>query len=204
MRKISKTTLLSISAAVVMAGTSAAVYAFTIDESNGGNVDGSTFTTTSQSASRAELRGGSNLGTARASGTLRIVSGGDRVSIMQVLNVKGTGKTGPSEPITQLAIRKSGSQYVFYVVQGGQQCGTTKYNANTNISVSVSVAKGSTPVYTINGSKCQKANPDGDRGGTVFDAGKLTSGRYTYAKMGAYNTSSASGSTRLTWTSVSI
>jgi hypothetical protein len=213
MRKISKSTLLSVSAAIALVGTSVAAYAYTTDKQNGGAINGSTYTITSQSASRAELRGGSSLGTASASGTLRIISGGNRVSVMQALNVLPDAKTGPSEPITQLAIRKVTNGYKFYIEQatgdlasGGKDCGTTVYRGNVDISVSVSVSKGSSPIYYINGNKCQKANPDGDRGGTLYndDTGRLVSGRYTYAKLGAYNTRGATGSTELTWTGVSI
>ncbi len=168
-----------------------------------------TFSVTSASASRDEVTGGGkNSGTLTASGTFKITkvgSGTLKLSIMQVLN-RRSGNSGSAEPITQLGLQKSGSKFSFYIVQGGQDCsGTADITLNQSIKISVSVAKGSTPTYTIGGVKCSKANPAGDRAGKlVEDNGSVLNDRYYYAKYGAYATGSNKTSATVEWTGVSI
>jgi hypothetical protein len=119
----------------------------------------------------------------------KVGSGTLRLSVMQVLNRKSGGG---AEPITQLGIKKNGSKFRFYIVQGGQDCtSSADISLNENITLSVSVAKGATPTYTIKGFKCSKANPSGDRAGKlVFDNGTVQNNSEYYGKWGAYGTGS--------------
>lgn len=157
-------------AALAVAGTA---YAYTTDVDAGGRIEsisgGNRFIVqqrTDTVPGRAEFRGSSSTSGVSASGRFRLVSGGRWLSIMQVLNVVAAGQTsGPSEPITQLAVRpKSGtSRYEFYIVQGGQLCsGSPEVTIGSYYTVSVSASSGQSPEYTINGVTCKKTNPDGD------------------------------------------
>lgn len=202
-------------ATIALAG---AAYAYTTDVDAGGRIEnisgGMRFIVKQRTDSvpgRAELRGSSSTSGVSASGRFRLVSGGRWLSVMQVLNVVASGQTsGPSEPVTQLAVRpKSGtSRYEFYVVQGGQVCsGAPEVTVGSYYTISVSASAGQTPEYKINGATCKKSNPDGDKAGTVFD-GSLKSGRHFYAKMGAYHTSSnqtnRGGDSSAEWTEIRI
>lgn len=203
---------------VAAAAMASAAYAYTTDVDAGGRIQdisgGKRFTVkqrTDTVPGRAELRGSSSTTGVSASGRFKLVSGGRWLSVMQVLNVTAAGQTsGPSEPITQLAVRpKSGtSRYEFYIVQGGQVCsGAPEVTIGSYYSVSVSASTGQSPEYTINGVTCKKTNPDGDKAGTVYDNG-LKSGRHFYAKMGAYHTSSnqtnRGGDSSAEWTELRI
>lgn len=202
---------------LLTASIAGAAYAYTTDTDSRGTISnisgGKRFTIQQRTDSvpgRAELRGSSSTSGVSAAGRFRIVSGGKYVSIMQVLNVVAAGQTsGPSEPVTQLAVRiRSGSQYEFYIVQGGQVCsGVPAFSAGSYHSVSMSVSTGQSPGFTIDGHSCKKNNPDGDKAGTVYD-GSLKSGRHFYAKMGAYNTSSnqsnGGGGSTIEWTEINI
>lgn len=202
-------------ATIALAG---AAYAYTTDVDAGGRIEnisgGMRFIVKQRTDSvpgRAELRGSSSTSGVSASGRFRLVSGGRWLSVMQVLNVVASGQTsGPSEPVTQLAVRpKSGTnRYEFYVVQGGQVCsGAPEVTIGSYYTISVSASAGQTPEYKINGATCKKSNPDGDKAGTVFD-GSLKSGRHFYAKMGAYHTSSnqtnRGGDSSAEWTEIRI
>lgn len=222
--KISKQKLVSprriaIAAAVAATAIATAAYAYTTDVDSRGQIQnisgGHRFIIqqrTDTVPGRAELRGNSSTTGVSASGRFKLVSGGKWVSLMQVLNVVAAGQTsGPSEPITQLGIRtKSGSSNLeFYIVQGGQVCNSAPaVTVGTYYTISVSVSTGQSPAYYINGVKCQKSNPDGDRAGTVYDGGQLKTGRHFYAKMGAYNTSSnltnSGGNSTVEWTEINI
>ncbi len=206
-------------AAIVFIGAGAgAAWAYTTDTDAGGSISnisgGKRFVIqqrTDNTPGRAELRGSSSTSGVSAAGRFKLVSGGKYVSVMQVLNVVASGSTsGPSEPITQLAIRpKAGGNYEFYIVQGGQVCsGAPTVVPGSSYTVSVSVSTGQNPGYLINGVSCKKSNPDGDKAGTVYDGGSLKSGRYFYAKMGAYNTSSNQsnngGGSTIEWTEINI
>lgn len=206
-----------LASALIVLGAGTA-YAYTADVDAGGRIEeisgGKRFIVqqrTDTVPGRAELRGTSSTTGVSATGRFRLVSGGRYLSIMQVLNVTAAGQTsGPSEPITQLAVRpKSGtSQYEFYIVQGGQLCsGAPAVSLGSYYTVSVSVSTGQSPEYRINGISCRKSNPDGDRAGTVFD-GSLKTGRQFYAKMGAYHTTSnqtnRGGASTAEWTEINI
>ncbi len=206
-----------VAAAAIGLGAGTA-YAYTTDVDAGGRIEnisgGKRFIVqqrTDTVPGRAELRGGSSTTGVSATGRFRLVSGGRYLSVMQVLNVTAAGQTsGPSEPITQLAVRpKSGtSRYEFYIVQGGQLCsGAPEVSIGAYYTVSVSVSSGQSPEYRINGISCRKSNPDGDRAGTVYDNG-LKSGRHFYAKMGAYHTTSnqtnRGGASTAEWTELNI
>jgi hypothetical protein len=208
---------LGMAAAVLTFAAAGAAWAYTTDTDSRGTITnisgGKRFAIQQRTDSvpgRAELRGSSSTSGVSAAGRFKLVSGGKYVSVMQVLNVVASGQTsGPSEPITQLAVRpKSGGNYEFYIVQGSQVCsGAPTVVPGNSYDVSVSVSTGQTPGYMINGISCKKSNPDGDKAGTVYDNG-LKSGRHFYAKMGAYNTSSNQsnngGSTTIEWTEINI
>lgn len=207
----------ALAATGLILATAGVAWAYTTDVDARGSITnisgGKRFTIqqrTDSTPGRAELRGTSSTTGASASGRFKLVSGGKYVSVMQVLNVVAAGSTsGPSEPITQLAVRpKSGGNFEFYVVQGGQVCsGAATVVIGSSYDVSVSVSTGQTPEYRINGVVCKKSNPDGDKAGTVFD-GSLKSGRHFYPKMGAYNTSSNQtnngGNSTIEWTEIAI
>lgn len=210
---------LAIAAAIAATGIATVAYAYTTDVDSRGQIQnisgGHRFIIqqrTDTVPGRAELRGSSSTTGVSASGRFRLVSGGKWVSLMQVLNVVAAGQTsGPSEPVTQLAIRpKSGtSNFEFYIVQGGQLCsGAPTVTVGSYYTISMSVSTGQSPSYYINGVKCQKSNPDGDRAGTVYDGGQLKTGRHFYAKMGAYNTTSnltnSGGGSTVEWTEINI
>ena len=202
---------------ILLSAGAGVAWAYTTDTDAGGTITnisgGKRFVIqqrTDSTPGRAELRGSSSTTGVSASGRFKLVSGGRYVSVMQVLNVVAAGQTsGPSEPITQLAVRpQSGGNYEFYVVQGGQVCsGAPTVVIGSSYDVSVSVSTGQSPEYRINGTICKKSNPEGDKAGTVFD-GSLKSGRYFYPKMGAYNTSSNQsqngGGSTIEWTEISI
>ncbi|UYY60057.1 hypothetical protein [Sphingomonas sp. S2-65] len=210
-----KMSMIAVCAVLFAAGTA---YAYTTDVDAGGRIEnisgGKRFIVKQRTDSvpgRAELRGSSSTSGVSASGRFKLISGGRWLSVMQVLNVVAAGQTsGPSEPITQLAVRpKSGtSRYEFYIVQGGQLCsGAPEVSIGSSYTVSVTASAGQTPEYTINGVTCKKSNPDGDKAGTVYD-GSLKSGRNFYAKMGAYHTSSnqtnRGGDSTAEWTELRI
>lgn len=209
---------LGLAASGLILATAGVAWAYTTDTDSGGSItnisNGKRFTIqqrTDSTPGRAELRGTSSTTGASASGRFKLVSGGKYVSVMQVLNVVAAGATsGPSEPITQLAVRpKSGGNYEFYIVQGSQVCTSAPTVVIGNsYSVSVSVSTGQSPEYLIDGVVCKKSNPDGDKAGTVYDGGALKSGRHFYPKMGAYNTSSNQsnngGGSTIEWTEISI
>lgn len=218
---VRKTTvrLCRLAVVVIVVGGAGIAYAYTIDKDAGGQIDpisgGSRFTVqqrTDTVPGRAEFRGSSSTTGVSARGRFRLVSGGKYLSIMQVLNVTAAGQTsGPSEPITQLAVRpKSGtSRFEFYIVQGGQVCsGAPEITIGAYYDVSVTASTGQSPEYRINGVSCRKSNPDGDRAGTVYDGGQLRSGRHFYAKMGAYHTTSnqtnRGGASTVEWTEIVI
>ncbi len=180
---------------VILAATAAAFMA--------SSVYAATYAVTSTAGSRSEVTGpDKNDGVISASGSFKITrvgSGTLKLSIMQVLNNK-SGTSGGAEPITQLGLQKSGSKFSFYIVQGGQNCTSTPViSLNEAVNISVSVDRGETPTYTIGGVKCSKANPDGDRAGKIVQNGVSTTGRYYYAKYGAYGTNSNSASATVEW-----
>jgi hypothetical protein len=165
------------------------------------------YSVTSAAASRDEVTGpGRTSGTLTASGTFKITkvgSGTLKLSIMQALNRK---PEGGAEPITQLGIQKSGSKFSFYIVQGNQAClSTPVIGLNQAVTISMSVAKGASPTYTIGGVKCSKANSAGDRAGKlVRDDGSIVNDAEYYAKYGAYATNSNATSAMVDWSGASF
>lgn len=195
----------TISAGLMLAGTaSAGTGYFSTHTDKGGTISGSlsgtsTHKTTDVGSSRAEYRRKSQRSGSQSMGGRMKINGGDKISLIQVLNVKGTGLTGSSEPVSQLAVRRASRSgyYYFYIVQGAQTCtGISEIKKGEYRDVKVSYTKGGTPKFTVGGQSCQKSYGD-RRAGTL---GNGTKDRAYYGKLGAYNTSGGTTASSVTWT----
>ena len=203
---------LGVAAAALLIGVPIYAWTNSLDEGNGGNVNGDTYTTAAQKSSRAERRGVDRTSTSSTyflTGNF-VVKKGRYTSVLQVLN-KIRYKDGKREyggqPVAQLAVRPVDGRYRFYIVQGAQNCSVTVAKDGSPIRIGVQYKHNSSPKFSINGTYCQKDTgrrpgyPSSTHNGRPIEYG----GAY-YAKLGAYNTSySGTASTTAAetrWTSV--
>ena len=172
------------------------------------------FRITNTNKARAEIRRKSqNSGEQSMGGSFRLNNqSGNKLSIIQVLNIKAKGQTsGSSEPVAQLAIRKTGrtrrvgsenlALYEFYIEQasGKPTCtGLAEITKNQSVNIKVRYAKGGLPVFEVGNGNCSKGK-DGRR---VGDPSGSVSGTYYYGKLGVYKTTDGTGSASVSWKSV--
>lgn len=217
-----------VAAFTVACGMATAAYAYTVEvdagasmsdiKNSAGTVVGKKMTIKQRTSSvpgRAELKGTRTKTTATAQGRFVVKSGGNFVSLIQSLNVVGSGTAAPISQLVLYPTATSG-EFKLYVIQGGKECvGAPIVKTNVEYVVKMTVKLGETPLFEIKENKagatfvkCQKPNPDGDVAGTSYDNGKLTSGRYFYPKLGAYNTklnqSNNGGGSVIEWRGISI
>ena len=163
---------------------------------------------------RAEIRRKSqNSGEQSMGGSFRLNNqSGNFLSIIQVLNVQAAGQTtGDSEPVAQLAIRKTGRTrrvgsenldlYEFYIEQasGKPTCtGLSEITKNQSVAIKVTYSKGGLPVFQAGNGNCSKGK-DGRR---VGDPSGPVSGTYYYGKLGVYKTTDGTGSASVSWSGV--
>lgn len=180
-----------------------------VDEDNGGTVTQNaiylgnmTFKITTDSRSRAEIRReGQKSGSQTMGGNFKLVSadsGADRLSIIQALTVKADNQeSGAADVNTQLAIRRSGSDWEFYNVQqsGQPDCTSIKFKVGDTLNIQITYDDNKQAVYTIKkGSTTQTCS-----GGETIGVGN----KYYYGKLGVYATSSGSGKATVNWSSIS-
>ena len=177
-----------------------------------------TFTIPDESAARAEIRRASQAsGPQNMGGTFTLTNeDGDFLSIIQALNVKARNQpTGSSEPVAQLAIRKTGNfvdvdgglraSYEFYIEQqsGKPACAALgTFTHGEAVSIAMTYAKDEWPVFTRDGdptSTCTGGKPDRLMGDP---SGKARGTFYYYGKLGVYKTNSGTGSSQVVWTGV--
>ena len=167
---------------------------------------------------RAELRRASVSGALETMGGIFMLrdAAGDRLSIIQALNVTEPGKpTGPSEPVAQLAIRKTGkvidwkgnrrAEYAFYIEQAEgkplcERMGT--FAVGEPVVLAMQYRPGRHPVFIRDGdiakictggkSNRLMGNPSGGGAGPF----------HFYGKLGVYKTSSGTGSARAVWADI--
>lgn len=177
-----------------------------------------TFTIPDEVAARAEIRRASQAsGPQDMGGTFTLTNeDGDFLSIIQALNVKARNKpTGSSEPVAQLAIRKTGSfvnvggemraSYEFYIEQqsGKPACaamGTFTYGEA--VTIVMTFDKDEWPAFTRDGDPakiCTGGKPDRLMGDP---SGKSRGTFYYYGKLGVYKTNGGIGSAQVIWTVV--
>lgn len=162
---------------------------------------------------RAEIRRESqDSGSQSMGGNFRLNNqSGNYLSIIQVLNVKQCcSDTGPSEPVSQLAIRKNGTKkvngetlatYEFYIeqVSGKPRCGNiAKITKNQTVSVKVTYSKGSHPTYYVGGRSCTGGKSDRKVG---YPSTSTQATQY-YGKLGVYKTNDGTGSSSVSWKQV--
>lgn len=174
-----------------------------------------TFVIPDEAAARAEIRRVSQAsGPQDMGGTFTLLDeSGNFLSIIQALNVKARNKpTGSSEPVAQLAIRKTGgfenvggemrAMYEFYIEQqsGKPTChslGTFTYGQP--VALIMTFDKDQWPVFQRNGDPtmtCTGGKPDRLMGDP---SGKGGGTYYYYGKLGVYKTTSGTGSARAVW-----
>ncbi len=177
-------------------------YSSSFDTQNGGAASQASsaprnfnFSITSSNASRAEIRRDSqNSGSQSMGGRFVLRSGGQKASIIQVLNVNDSrNPTGPSTPVAQLGIRPDGTKngktaYGFYVVQksGQPDCTSEKVNLGEFVNIKITYSDSASTRFDIGGSSC-----------THDTAGE--GNRYYYGKLGIYDTTSGSGASSAGW-----
>lgn len=185
------------------------VLAWTTDTGNGGYISGDDFYTDSQASSRAEKRGDDRSDTTKTyvmGGRLKIGYGG-KTSVIQILNkIRYTDRQGGygSQPVAQLAVKPENGKYRFFIVQGAQNCSSSlSFSSGTTVSVRVTFKEGSSPLYEVNGTKCQKSTgrypgqPEPTHNGRPI----VYNGAF-YGKLGAYNTAGSTTSAKMTWTRI--
>jgi hypothetical protein len=208
-------------AALAFSGTALAVDKH---EWEGGTVSGSyngssTHKIIDKKKSRAEWRFGNRSSTQITYTLTRKMkmgawaSSADRISIMQVLNQKDAFDAGQgSAPVNQLGIRRNGSKFEYYIVQGGQTCGgAPEPKKDVEHTIKVSYKYGGTPAYYITGKvgnqnktvKCQKGKEQrvGKYRPKLSDDsfGPAKNNRPYYPKYGAYVTGSGKGGATIYW-----
>ena len=177
-----------------------------------------TFAISDPARSRAEIRRASQTGGRQAmGGTFTLLDdSGDFLSIIQVLNVKTRGKpSGPSEPVAQLAIRKTGdyknvggemrATYEFYIEQQSGKPACTALGMFTRgeaVTLSMSYGEGQWPVFQRDGDPvktCTSGKPDRVVGKPT---GKAGGAYYYYGKLGIYKTNRGTGAATAMWASI--
>jgi len=129
------------------------------------------------------------------------VNGGSNISIMQFLNVTGSGATGSSKPIAQLVLDRSNNgvgrnlksgEYRVSIEQGNQYCGFT-VTKGQYYSARAYINKNGYAEFVIGGKKCKKTTPNkaGVHSGN--------SGKYYYFKFGTYHAGGSTPGTSITW-----
>jgi hypothetical protein len=213
-KPVPKSLSLAVSSGVLMLASLAYATYTDTDTKRGGTITSQTsnsgnFNLTGENQSRAEFRYRSiKTGTVSLSGTMKIQAwnrasesgtDSDRISIIQALNIEEDNQpTGGSNPISQLTIRKSPTAtdpnaMIFFVITGGSgssgPCtGAPAPKEGSSYTISMTVAKGGSPTYKINGVSCTKVAADGDRAGQVGS----DTGKFYYGKLGAYVTGGSS------------
>ena len=171
-----------------------------------------------QKAARAEIRRASQANGSQAmGGTFTLANeDGNYLSIIQALNVKERNKaSGPSEPVAQLAIRKTGRlasvdgamrvTYEFYIEQqsGKPACAMLgTFTHGEPVTIVMSFEKGEWPVFTRDGDPaktCTGGKPDRLMGDP---SGNSRGTFYYYGKLGVYKTNSGTGGAQAVWTNV--
>ncbi|WP_198507655.1 hypothetical protein [Qipengyuania seohaensis] len=177
-----------------------------------------TFTIPDETAARAEIRRASQAsGPQDMGGTFTLTNqDGDFLSIIQALNVKARNKpTGSSEPVAQLAIRKTGklvnvdgglrASYEFYIEQqnGKPTCAALgTFTHGEPVSIAMTYDMDEWPVFTRDGDPtktCTGGKPDRLMGDP---SGEARGTFYYYGKLGVYQTNSGAGSSQVVWTEI--
>lgn len=169
------------------------------------------------SKSRAEIRRNSQNSGIQTMGGVFILNNqsGNFLSVIQALNVEQQGsQTGPSEPVAQLAVRKTGRSttvsgerrdiYEFYIEQASNKptcAGLGTFTKTERIPIRMEYRQGDWPTFYRTGDKsgsCRGGKSDrkmGDPSGGV-------QGTYFYGKLGVYKTNDGTGSASVTWDAV--
>lgn len=172
---------------------------FTADIDNGDIVSG-VHKTQARSPGRAEWRKTSVRSGAIAFDREMKVNGGANISLVQFLNIKGSGLTGSSEPISQLvADNQRDGQFDVTIEQGDHSCGFT-IEKGTRYRVQAGIDKGGVGWFKVNGKWCQRPNGDPDRqAGYPEDDGYSGGTNAYYLKYGAYNAGGSSVASSVSW-----
>lgn len=171
-----------------------------------------TFTTTSQSASRAELRRKTTVNPSMTTidGPQEVIGGlfklnsastSARVSIIQALNVSQVGQLdGAAYPAAQLIVKRdSAGKWRFYVNQDqSATCGSFEVSTSKTYDIRVLYKEGDRPTFRISEGgvtvNCKMT------GGSTAVVGE--GGRNYYGKLGGYTTSTGAGTSSVTWNNV--
>ncbi len=209
MRKIIKLAILStVTISVAALATDAAPSGFQFDNSDGkGDIINGVHKTDAVAAGRAEWRcEPDNNDCSKRSGTINFskqikINGGANISVAQFLNIKGSGTTGSSEPISQLTVDdQSNNTYRVSIEQGNYNC-NFRVPKSTWMNFEAGITKGGTGWFKINNQFCQRpANSSVNRFAGSPDDDQFTNGVNTYYfKYGAYNAAENSTPSSVSW-----
>ncbi len=187
--------------------TDGAPSGFQIDNNkgSGGDIVGGVHKTLAVSAGRAEWRcKPTNTSCSKTSGTISFskqfkVNGGSNISIAQFLNIRGSGTTGDSEPISQLVVDgQSNGSYRVSVEQGDYSCGF-RVNKGQWYTLEAGITKGGFGFFQVDGQFCQRkaTEKNGSAGSPKKD--EFTGANTYYFKYGAYNAAENSVASSVSW-----
>lgn len=150
-------------------------------------------------AARAEWRGTSTRSeTLSFNGEMK-VNGGANISIAQFLNVKGSGTTGSSEPISQLTVddQRNGT-YRVSIEQSDYSCGF-RINKGQWYTVEAGIARNGVGWFKVGGKYCQRLPGNTDRFAGNPDDDQYNGMNAYYFKYGAYNAAGNSTASSVSW-----
>jgi hypothetical protein len=128
------------------------------------------------------------------------VNGGANISLVQFLNVTGTGTSGGSKPISQITVddqraeRDGTRSYRVSIEQGPYDC-NFRITKGRWYTITASISKGTQGTFSIGGQSCSRPS-------SSVSAGSIdsrTSGRVYYLKWGAYNAAEGVGESSVSW-----
>ena len=203
-----------VSAAVL--ATDSAPSGFQIDNTSGntkiGDIVSGTHKTYAVAAGRAEWRcKPSNTACSKNSGSIYFkkkmtVYGGENISLVQFLNIKGSGTSGGSEPISQLTVDdqkgpSTNRTYRVSIEQGNYDCGF-RINKKQEYEVEAGIDKNGVGWFKVGGQWCQRDTST--TGSKSRKAGYPESDSYSgvntyYLKYGAYNANSNTTESSVRW-----
>jgi hypothetical protein len=128
------------------------------------------------------------------------VNGGANISLVQFLNIEGTGTSGGSKPISQITVDDQQPEplnkrsYRVSIEQDNKDC-NFRITKGQWYTITASISKGTQGTFSIGGQSCSRPSSSVSAGSTD----SRTSGRVYYLKWGAYNAAEGVGESSVSW-----
>jgi hypothetical protein len=156
-------------------------------------------------AARAEWRcKPDNTSCSKRSGTIYFskqfkVNGGSNISLAQFLNIKGSGTTGDSEPISQITVdQQSNGSYRVSIEQGDYPC-SFRVTKGQWYTLEAGIDKGGVGWFKVDNQFCQRPAGDPARSAGSPQDDKFTGVNTYYFKYGAYNAAKNNVASSVSW-----